>query len=200
MPDPAMPDPAPDDWKALRRAQRADLLEARNALPLSNRLGMARQVIANLDKAVADLPCRVLGLYWPIKREIDLLKWAASLSETRGIALALPVVSIPRSPLEYWLWQPGARMTRGFWNIPVPVEKKPIDPDVVIAPLVGFHDCWRLGYGGGYFDRTLAARTPRPAAIGIGFDFTEVSHFTPRDHDIPMKRIVTESRIYERKA
>lgn len=99
---------------------------------------MARQVIANLDKAVADLPCRVLGLYWPIKREIDLLKWAASLSETRGIALALPVVSIPRSPLEYWLWQPGARMARGFWNIPVPVEKKPIDPDVVIAPLWGF--------------------------------------------------------------
>lgn len=66
---------------------------------------MARQVIANLDKAVADLPCRVLGLYWPIKREIDLLKWAASLSETRGIALALPVVSIP-----------GARSNIGFGN------------------------------------------------------------------------------------
>jgi 5,10-methenyltetrahydrofolate synthetase len=110
----------------------------------------------------------------------------------------MPVVTIPRSPLEYWIWRPGDAMTRGFWNIPVPAEKVPVDPDVVIAPLVGFSGCWRLGYGGGYFDRTLAARAPRPIALGVGFDFSDLPDFAPEPHDIPMETIVTDKRIKSR--
>jgi 5,10-methenyltetrahydrofolate synthetase len=88
-------------------------------------------------------------------------------------------------------------MTRGVWSIPVPTQKAVVKPDVVIAPIVGFHACWRLGYGGGYFDRTLAAREPRPAAIGIGFEIMEIPGFRPQPHDIPMQTVVTESRIIE---
>ena len=83
-----------------------------------------------------------------------------------------------------------------WWNIPVPKQRRPVEPDTVIAPLVGFHDHYRLGYGGGYFDRTLAKL--RPFAIGIGFEFSRVDGFVPQPHDIAMNVIVTESAIYQK--
>jgi 5-formyltetrahydrofolate cyclo-ligase len=183
------------DPKAWRRNTRKRLLEERAALTSAARRDLSRAVIANLDRVISALPCAVLGLYWPIKREIDLLRWAATLSARRGVTLALPVVAVPKSPLEYWRWQPADAMTRGFWNIPVPVKRHPVDPDIVIAPLVGFHGCWRLGYGGGYFDRTLAARDPRPTAIGIGFESSEVPEFMAEVNDIPMAIVVTERQV-----
>lgn len=194
-----MNEQAPADWKAWRRDERARLLTARTGLPSSARRELALRVIGNLDRLIARHPVRVLGIYWPIKREINLLDWAATLIARRNITLAMPVVTQPRSPLEYWLWQPSAPMTRGIWNIPIPAERSLAAPDVVIAPLVGFQECWRLGYGGGYFDRTLAAGDPPPAAIGIGFDILETRQFSPRSHDIPMQAVVTESRVIERR-
>lgn len=185
------------DGKPWRRAQRNRLLDERASVSVAVRQELTHRVTANLDlvfEQLADI--RVLGIYWPIKREMNLLEWAGAMSAERGIALALPVVATPKAPLEYWHWHPSARMTRGFWNIPVPTEKAVVQPDAVIAPLVGFHGCWRLGYGGGYFDRTLAARTPRPVAIGVGLDRMEVEGFQAEPHDIPMTYIVTESRIF----
>jgi 5-formyltetrahydrofolate cyclo-ligase len=184
-----------EDWKHWRHEQRRRLLEERNALSSASRRARSEQAIANLDIVLRDLPVKTLGLYWPIKREIDLLQWAAKVSTERRIALALPVVTVPRTPLDYVLWQPCDAMIRGFWNIPEPAQKRPANPDVVIAPLVGFCGLWRLGYGGGYFDRTLAARVPKPVSIGIGFESTRMPSFAPRDHDIPMKLIVTDRRI-----
>jgi 5,10-methenyltetrahydrofolate synthetase len=107
----------------------------------------------------------------------------------------VPVVVAKHQPLEYSLWHMGDPMTRGFWNIPVPETRTTVDPDVVIAPLVGFSGHFRLGYGGGYFDRTLAARCQRPVAIGIGFEFSRLDGFLPQPHDIPMDIIVTERRV-----
>lgn len=185
------------DWKAWRREERARLLTARTGLPSATRRELASRVLANLDRLITQRGTRALGIYWPIKREINLLDWAAEFSARRQVPLALPVIAQPRSPLEYWLWRPNAPMTRGVWNIPVPVERSLATPDIIIAPLVGFHGCWRLGYGGGYFDRTLAAGNPRPVAIGVGFDILETEHFTPRPHDIPMQAVVTESRVIE---
>lgn len=189
----------PASWTEWRREQRQRLLAARNALPSAARHALSDRVIANLDRAVRDLSVTTLGLYWPIKREIDLLQWAGALSRERNIALALPVITAPRQPLAYCLWQPGAPLTPGVWSIPEPAEKRPVVPEVVIAPLVGFSGCWRLGYGGGYFDRTLAARDPAPIAIGIGFDAGELPDFAPQNHDVAMKLIVTESRIIKQR-
>jgi len=193
-----MTDQSSEDWKAWRREQRRQLLEARNTLPLATRREHTARLVANLDRMLGTQPMRVLGIYWPIKREINLMDWAVALSEQRDVILALPVVTAPRAPLEYWRWRPSDRMTRGVWNIPVPAERTVVNPDVVLAPVVGFQGCWRLGYGGGYFDRTLAARTPRPVAVGIGFDMMETPGFAPEPHDIPMRAVVTESRVIER--
>lgn len=190
-----MIDETQGDWRAWRRDQRARLLTARTALPSAARRDLAGRVLDNLDRLMARHGVDVLGIYWPIKREISVLDWAATLAARRHIRLALPVVTKPRAPLEYWLWSPNARMTRGIWSIPVPAERTVVAPDVVLAPLVGFQGRWRLGYGGGYFDRTLAAGKPAPAAIGIGFDLLEIEGFSPRPHDIPMQSVVTESRI-----
>ena len=185
------------DWRTWRRETRKRLLDARSALPSAVRQQATQRLVANLDLVLAEHRPRVLGIYWPIKREINLLDWASGLTGRHKLVLALPVVTAPRTPLEYWRWQPGDRVTRGIWNIPVPAERAPVEPDTVIAPLVGFAGYWRLGYGGGYFDRTLTARQPRPTAIGVGFDMMECSAFVPQPHDIPMRAVVTESQIFE---
>jgi 5-formyltetrahydrofolate cyclo-ligase len=79
------------------------------------------------------------------------------------------------------------------WNIPVPAEGEGIVPDVVIAPIVGFdRACYRLGYGGGFFDRTLAALPVRPRVFGVGYAYAEMETILPQSHDIAMDAIVTE--------
>jgi 5,10-methenyltetrahydrofolate synthetase len=138
-----------NDWKTWRHEQRRQLLEKRRTLSSATRQDLTRGAIANLDRVLSERSLDTLGIYWPIKREINLLEWAANLSRQRNIALALPVVTAPHTPLEYWRWRPADPMTRGAWNIPVPAARTVVDPDVVIAPLVGFFGCWRLVYGGG---------------------------------------------------
>lgn len=185
----------PPDITAWRKQQRARLLEARRKMTSIERERAAAALIANLDALFARLPCSTLGLYWPIKAEFDLRAWAGRQSEARGVALALPVVVQERAPLEYWSWRPGDAMARGHWGIMVPAVRVPVVPDVVIAPLIGFSGRYRLGFGGGYFDRTLAALSPRPYAIGIGLEAGRLTGFVPQPHDIPMSAIVTESMV-----
>ena len=72
-------------------------------------------------------------------------------------------------------------------------------PDLLIAPLVGFDGAgYRLGYGGGYYDRTLAARSPRPRVIGAGFTLSRLDTIHPQPHDIPMSLVVTEDGVAAR--
>jgi 5,10-methenyltetrahydrofolate synthetase len=74
-----------------------------------------------------------------------------------------------------------------------------VTPQAVLAPLVGFdRECYRLGYGGGYFDRTLAALLPRPLAIGVGFELSLIETIYPQDFDVPMDLIVTEACLRRR--
>jgi 5,10-methenyltetrahydrofolate synthetase len=99
------------------------------------------------------------------------------------------------------LWTPDSRMERGIWNIPVPADTPSVTPYVVIAPLVGFdRSCFRLGYGGGYFDRTLAGFPERPVTVGVGYSVSELPSILPQAHDVPMHMIVTESAVLERGA
>ena len=99
-----------------------------------------------------------------------------------------------KGPLEYRAWRPGETLVDGVWNIPVPEKREVVAPAIVLAPVVGFdRGCYRLGYGGGYFDRTLAALAPRPWAIGIGFALQEIGTIYPQSFDVPMDQIVTET-------
>jgi 5,10-methenyltetrahydrofolate synthetase len=111
----------------------------------------------------------------------------------RGGRCALPMVVKRNQPLAFRLWEPGTRLERGVWNIPFPADGAEVAPDVVIAPVVGFDSaCYRLGYGGGFFDRTLAALPAKPRTIGVGYTCAAIATIYPQAHDIPMDAIVTE--------
>jgi 5-formyltetrahydrofolate cyclo-ligase len=180
---------------AWRRQLRADLRARRQTLPLEFRRRAAETIGARLTRLRATLGRSVIGFYWPIRHEINLQPWACAIALSSDVTLCLPVVVQPGAPLEYWGWTPDAAMRPGFWNIPVPVERRVVTPEIVLAPLVGFDaDRYRLGYGGGYFDRTLAAAQPRPIAIGVGYDFAALDTIKPQAHDIPMDAVLTEQR------
>jgi 5-formyltetrahydrofolate cyclo-ligase len=186
------------DWpavQAFRKAKRAELLERRRALDVEDRKRYAKALTERLLAAVDLSPFAVLGFYWPIRGELDLRGIARGHIEAAGAA-ALPVVVARNEPVEFWSWEPASAMQRGFWNIPVPRERRCVTPDALLIPLVGYDAAgYRLGYGGGFYDRTLAALEPRPFCIGVGFDDTELETIYPQPHDIPMNVIVTQRRV-----
>jgi len=183
-----------EDIKAWRQSTRKELLARRLALNPRGRRGLGRSAYAHLLRALDDR-FDVIGIYWPIRSEIDIRALAKAHLASGG-RVALPVIVQKAAPLEFWRWQPGMKMDRGVWDIPVPALREPVQPDVLIAPLVGFDRCgFRLGYGGGYFDRTLAAASPRPYCIGIGYSETQLQTIHPQPHDIRMDAIVTDREI-----
>jgi len=184
--------------RAWRVRERARLKEERRRLSSVDRQLLTEAIARNLDAGFGRLVQRTLGLYWPIQGEFDLRPWAERLRLRNRCTLSFPVVVRAGAPLEYWHWQPGDRMARGFWGIMVPERCQPVVPDVVIAPLVGFSGLYRLGHGGGYFDRTLAAMQSKPLAIGVGIEASRVDGYLPQPHDIPMDAIVTEGAVYRR--
>jgi 5-formyltetrahydrofolate cyclo-ligase len=175
-----------------RKAERERLIALRVALSPERRAAQAAAISRVLDRILpAGSP--TVSLYWPIRGEPDLRPWMHALHD-RGVRVALPVVIAHGQPLEFREWRPHARLERGVWKIPFPADGAVVVPDVAIAPLVGFdRGCYRLGYGGGFFDRTLASLEPRALAIGIGYPETELATIFPQPFDVPMDWIVTGS-------
>ena len=184
--------------KVWRRAERERLISGRTGVPPAERRGWGTEIEPRLRAVLSEQPGRLLGAYWPFRAEFDprpLIDWA--IAEGRGIAL--PVVIDKKGPLEYRAWRPGEALVDGVWNIPVPEKRDIVLPQIILAPLVGFDpDCYRLGYGGGFFDRTLAAMAPRPLAIGVGFAAARLDTIHPQPFDIPMDIIVTETGLLRR--
>jgi 5-formyltetrahydrofolate cyclo-ligase len=170
----------------------------RTAVPPDQRRRWGRAIEAQLRSLLQDQPGIMLGVYWPFQGEFDprpLIDWLID----QGSAVALPAVVDRKGPLEYRAWRPGEPLADGVWNIPVPVKRDVLVPQAVLAPLVGFdRDCYRLGYGGGYFDRTLAALSARPLAIGVGFEMSQIETIYPQSFDIAMDIVVTEAEIRRR--
>jgi 5-formyltetrahydrofolate cyclo-ligase len=187
--------PAASDWPSVRRwrkEMRATLIARRLAVPRAERAGRDAMITTRLEQVLESRAMRRVGIYWPFKGEFDPRMLARRL-HARGIALALPVVVAKATPLVFRPWAPGTRLVPGVWNILVPAEGEPVTPDVVLSPVVGFDaGRYRLGYGGGYYDRTLAAMAPRPFVIGVGFALSRLPSIHPQPHDIPMDLIVTE--------
>ena len=180
-----------NDVARWRKVERQRLIAARLAVPIAVREEYAARIAADLDRLVPVSSATVVSAYWPFRGELDLRPWMAS-THARGIRVALPVVVAKGSPLVFREWHPRARLEPGVWNIPVPADGAEVTPTVVIAPLVGFDpDGYRLGYGGGFFDRTLAVQFPRPLAIGVGHPVGSLPTIYPQSHDIPMDWIVT---------
>ncbi|MBA3447711.1 MAG: 5-formyltetrahydrofolate cyclo-ligase [Pseudaminobacter sp.] len=189
--------PDPGSWADVarwRKAERARLIEARLAIPAETRTAMAASIARSLDAAIGDVGGRTVSLYWPFRGEPDLRPWMASIIERGGMA-ALPVVIEKGQPLVFRAYRPGDRLEKGVWNIPIPADSENVIPDIVISPIVGIDPLnYRLGYGGGFFDRTLAALPKKPLVIGIGYAMQAIATIYPQPHDIPMDQIVTEAQ------
>lgn len=190
------PDPSdPVDIKRWRREMRARLIEDRMALPQDVRAKKSTALVSILSEIIDARHGMIVSLYWPFRGEPDLRPLAAVIERGGGRA-ALPVVETPKAPLIFRPWTQGASMTRGIWNIPVPDTLEQVLPDLLIAPLVGYDpQNYRLGYGGGYFDRTLAALSPRPFVIGVGLQASRIDSIRPQPHDIRLDAIVTEQGL-----
>ena len=178
-----------------RKSQRARLTALRRAISIDERRRIAQTIVQQLDRYVAAMPAAIVSVYWPIKGEPNLRHWMHQLHQ-RGVTIALPVVATIAAPMVFREWTPGAPMEPGIWNIPIPVEGDIVIPTLVIAPVVGFDTAnYRLGNGGGYFDRTLAeliANKLRPYVIGVGYQCLQLPTIFPQPHDIPMDVIITE--------
>jgi len=193
------PRPAPpvsaawDEVRPWRVHMRRALIGARLALPREERQALGARARQHLLERVELSLYPTLGLYWPVRGEIDLLELAAA-HLTAGGRIGLPVVVSPAAPIEFWSWRPEMPMSRGVWNIPIPASRELLQPDACIVPLVGFDARgYRLGYGGGYYDRTLAAAARRPYCVGLGYASTALPSIFPQPHDIPMNTIVTDA-------
>jgi len=174
-----------------RKAERERLIGARLELSADYRAAQTAAIASDLNQLIPSAPGRVISVYWPIKAEPDLRPWMHAISE-RGVHIALPVAVALGQPLKFREWRPNARMARGLWKIPYPADGPEVVPSVVIAPVVSFdNDCFRLGYGGGFFDRTLAGFDATPLAIGVGYAGALIPTIFPQSHDIPMDWIVT---------
>ncbi len=185
----------PETWtqiRAWRKEQRAAIVARRMARAADDRKRLSEPVIEYLRSAIDVVRYPILGVYWPIRGEIDVRELARHHIEAGG-TVGLPVVVQDAAPVEFWRWRPGVALKRGRWNIPVPPQRDLVRPDLLVVPLVGFDaGRYRLGYGGGFYDRTLAAATPRPRTIGIAFADAELPSIFPQPHDIPMDAVVTE--------
>jgi 5-formyltetrahydrofolate cyclo-ligase len=146
-----------------------------------------------------------IGAYWPIKGEFDPLpplhRWKEDgelihLANPRRIGL--PVVDKAHKTLNFHVWYPGCDMEEDAYNIPKPKDTDVIHPSLLFVPCVGFTlaggKSYRLGYGGGFYDRTLATLTPRPFTVGLAFDCAS-THFEPEPHDMPLDLVLTEQGI-----
>jgi 5,10-methenyltetrahydrofolate synthetase len=185
-----------------RRAERARLIEARLRLPVAQRQQASAHIAERLDAYARSRGLlgvgTIVSAYWPLRGEPDLRPWLARL-HGEGAVCVLPVVVEKGAPLVFRRWSPGCAMEKGFWNIPVPAAREEFTPQLLVAPLVGFDaQCYRLGYGGGYFDRTLAqlrARAARFHVAGVGYEMARLASIQPLAHDIALQAIITESTV-----
>jgi 5-formyltetrahydrofolate cyclo-ligase len=174
-----------------RKAERDRLIGTRLGLSADHRAAQTLAIGGDLSALIPTAPDTMISVYWPIKAEPDLRPWMHAMWE-REMRIALPVAIAIGQPLMFREWRPNARMARGLWKIPYPADGTEVVPTVVLAPVVGFDkDCFRLGYGGGFFDRTLACFTEKPLVIGVGYPSALIPTIFPQPHDIPMDWVVT---------
>jgi 5-formyltetrahydrofolate cyclo-ligase len=181
---------------AWRRGKRDELIASRMAMPQVAHGDAEAAIARRLDTCFDDIEPCLVGAYWPFRREFGVLPFLDRLL-ARGFSVALPVVLGKGQPLEFRRWTRETKLASGVYDIPYPAEGEAVAPAILIVPLVGFDDeGYRLGYGGGFYDRTLEAATPRPFCLGVGFELGHLVTIYPLPHDIPMNAIATEQAFY----
>lgn len=185
----------PPNLAAWRKGMRAELIARRMAAPAAARREWSLAISLMLMQALPLRPGSVVGFCWPLKAEYDARPLMRLLRQ-RGARSALPVVMQRDEALVFRHWAPGVAMKIGTMGIAYPEGTEQVTPQILLIPLVGFGRAGdRLGYGGGYFDRTLASMEPRPLCIGVGFELSRMETSFPQPHDVPLDAIATEAGL-----
>jgi 5-formyltetrahydrofolate cyclo-ligase len=207
-----------------RKSERRRLIAEREAVPPSQRAAWAQHIDAHLQRGFPQLAQACVAFCWPYRGEYDARNLVRQLYQA-GARIALPVVVASDSPLLFRQWTPDTPLLSGPLNIPYPGAQSPqLQPSHVLLPVVGIDAAgYRLGYGGGYFDRTLAALAATgigtgigtglatdpahpapgksaPLVIATGYELCRIPSIDPQPHDIPMDWLVTERGLYRREA
>ncbi len=180
-----------------KRTLRRMATERRRALAADRDVVAAGVAAAELVcSAIRPDPSMAASGYWPLESEFDARPALARL-HAAGHAVGLPVVVGAGHPLLFRRWHPALALVRGAFGVMMPPPSEPtIEPSLLLVPMLAFdRDGYRLGYGGGFYDRTLALRRKagRTIAVGIGFAGQEVAHVPRGDYDQPLDWIVTEA-------
>ena len=188
----------PEQLKTWRRAERSRLIAARLAVPPATLDDWRRRMDGYLEHSFPGLARCRFAFCWPIKGEYDARHLARTLRE-RGALTALPVVVAPKAPLVFREWHPGIELARGPLDIPSPANSQELTPQAVLLPMNGWDaQGYRLGYGGGFFDRTLASLARKPLVIGVSYELARMDTIHPQSWDLPMDYVVTERGVYRR--
>jgi 5-formyltetrahydrofolate cyclo-ligase len=191
--------PTDQEVRVWRRRMRHELRLRRMRLTGEPRERYTTAICDTLADQFTMLRNATIGFYWPIRGEVDLVGFVTDLVEG-GARAALPVVVAKKRPVAFHSWNPGMPMALGAWRIPEPRDGQAVAPDILLVPLLGFDlNRYRLGNGGGYYDRTLGVMDTKPYTIGVGFDCLRLETIYPFAHDVPLDAIVTESGVRARR-
>jgi 5,10-methenyltetrahydrofolate synthetase len=187
-----------DDVKSWRKSERARLIAAREDLDAATLELLRQRLDGHLWRSFPGLAAAKLAFCWPIRGEYDARRLAQRLRE-RGAVTALPVIVAPGQPLVFREWHPGVALASGPLGIAYPVGSDPVVPTAALLPMIGWDEAGhRLGYGAGFFDRTLASITPKPVVIGVSYELGRMKTIRPQSWDVPMDWVVTERGTYRR--
>jgi 5-formyltetrahydrofolate cyclo-ligase len=179
-----------------KAALRRDLLAYRQGITAEVREKWDAAICARLMAWHNAQQVQILGVYSPIRGEPNLRSAYVELG-AGGVRLALPVVAGKHAPLDFIEWKPGDPMTKDEYGVAIPVAGTKLHPDALLIPCVGFNALrFRLGYGGGFYDRTLAASTgaPRPLAVGIAYAYA-LAAFNADPHDVVLDALITQAEL-----
>tara|TARA_Y100001936_G_C16089281_1_gene684544 strand:+ start:3809 stop:4429 length:621 start_codon:yes stop_codon:yes gene_type:complete len=182
------------DW---RNKKRSELLALRKTITNNDRMQWSKKITNLLENSFPTLYSSSIGFYWPCHGEYDPYTAMISL-QRHGATIALPEVEGRKKPLCFRRWWDGVPMKIGAYNIPVPDNTELVILNAMIVPMLGFDQKgYRLGYGGGYYDRTIFSINPRPLVIGVAFEISRLDNIYPNSQDVAMDFIVTELGVYQ---
>jgi 5-formyltetrahydrofolate cyclo-ligase len=188
----AIPPARPKRYVDPVRAQwRRDLRAVREAL--TDRAEREARLLQRLEEWLTASRAKRLGFFWATRSEPDLSPVIARWLQADHTRVAsLPIIE--GELLRFAPWSPGTALIAGPFDVWIPDTPRRIDPDLLVIPCVGIDRLrYRLGYGGGYYDRTLAVMSPHPATVGVGFDCARIETIDPKPHDLQMDIAMTES-------
>lgn len=194
------PDGNPDDRDEYRCVLRRQGIERRLALSEACCAQRSAAVCEHLRKSFPQLAGLRVAFCWPVKNEPDLrpliIQWIKC--GYSGFTALLPVVRAVGAPLVFRAWTPESPMRADRYGIPSPTDGDFLEPEAVLLPVNAFDAAgYRIGYGGGFFDRTLAALRPKPLSIGVGFELARVDSIRPQGHDVRLDAMVTEAGVFK---